>query len=84
MGGGGFSMEPDNPALDHFVLSLARRDRPSICFLATASGDPVAIYAAIRPDASAGYGGLIFDGSDWLLSFSPELFFSLRGRAAKA
>jgi len=49
-----------------------------------ARGDPVAIYAAIRPDASAGYGGLIFDGSDWLLSFSPELFFSLRGRAAKA
>jgi para-aminobenzoate synthetase/4-amino-4-deoxychorismate lyase len=49
-----------------------------------ARGDPVAIYAAIRPDANAGYGGLIFDGSDWLLSFSPELFFSLRGRAAKA
>jgi para-aminobenzoate synthetase / 4-amino-4-deoxychorismate lyase len=49
-----------------------------------ARGDPAAIYAAIRPDANAGYGGLIFDGSDWLLSFSPELFFSLRGRAAKA
>ena len=48
-----------------------------------ARGDPVAIYAAIRPDANAGYGGLIFDGSHWLLSFSPELFFSLRGRAAK-
>jgi para-aminobenzoate synthetase/4-amino-4-deoxychorismate lyase len=48
-----------------------------------ARGDPVAIYAAIRPDASAGYGGLIFDGSDWLLSFSPELFFSLKGREAK-
>jgi peptidase E len=39
MGGGGFSMEPDNPALDHFVLSLARRENPSVCFLATASGD---------------------------------------------
>jgi para-aminobenzoate synthetase/4-amino-4-deoxychorismate lyase len=48
-----------------------------------ARGDPVAIYAAIRPDANAGYGGLIFDGSDWLLSFSPELFFSLKGREAK-
>ncbi len=48
-----------------------------------ARGDPLAIYAAIRPAANAGYGGLIFDGSDWLLSFSPELFFSLRGRAAK-
>jgi dipeptidase E len=39
MGGGGFSMEPDNPALDHFVLSLARRENPSVCFLATAAGD---------------------------------------------
>jgi len=49
-----------------------------------ATGDPVALYAAIRPAAKAGYGGLIFDGSHWLLSFSPELFFSLKGRAAKA
>ena len=32
-------MEPDNPALDQFVLSLARSARPSVCFLATASGD---------------------------------------------
>ena len=39
MGGGGFSMEPDNPALDHFVLGLARRENPSVCFLATAAGD---------------------------------------------
>jgi para-aminobenzoate synthetase/4-amino-4-deoxychorismate lyase len=49
-----------------------------------ARGDPVALYAAIRPAAQAGYGGLVFDGSHWLLSFSPELFFSLKGRAAKA
>ncbi|MEO6386839.1 MAG: aminodeoxychorismate synthase component I [Croceibacterium sp.] len=48
-----------------------------------ARGDPLALYAAIRPTANAGYGGVIFDGSDWLLSFSPELFFSLRGRSAK-
>jgi len=52
MGGGGFSMEPDNPALDHFVLSLARRETPSICFLATASGDAASyidsFYAAFR------------------------------------
>jgi dipeptidase E len=39
MGGGGFSMEPDTPLLDDFVLSLARRPRPRVCFLATASGD---------------------------------------------
>jgi dipeptidase E len=43
MGGGGFSMEPDNPLLDDHVLGLARvargRERPRVCFLATASGD---------------------------------------------
>ena len=46
-------------------------------------GDPLALYGAIRPAANAGYGGVIFDGSHWLLSFSPELFFTLRGSAAK-
>ncbi len=40
MGGGGFTMEPDNPALDDFVLSLAERREPRILFLPTASGDP--------------------------------------------
>ncbi len=40
MGGGGFSMEPRNPRLDDFVLSLARRRRrPQVCFVATATGD---------------------------------------------
>ena len=39
MGGGGFTMEPENPVLDEFVLSLARPREPRICFLPTASGD---------------------------------------------
>ena len=39
MGGGGFSEEPDNPLLDRFALSLARRERPRVCFVPTASGD---------------------------------------------
>src|SRR5215212_6073121 len=39
MGGGGFSMEPDNPLLDRYVLSLARRRDPRVCFVGTASGD---------------------------------------------
>jgi len=43
MGGGGFSMEPDNPLLDDHVLSLARarrgRARPNVCFLPTATGN---------------------------------------------
>ncbi len=42
MGGGGFTMEPDNPALDDFVLSLAGTPEPRILFLPTASGDPTA------------------------------------------
>jgi para-aminobenzoate synthetase / 4-amino-4-deoxychorismate lyase len=45
-------------------------------------GDPVALYAAIRPAAAAGYGGIVFDGTHWLLSFSPELFFALKDGAA--
>lgn len=40
-------------------------------------GDPRAIYAALRPHAKAGYGGIVHMGEDWLLSFSPELFFTL-------
>jgi dipeptidase E len=48
MGGGGFTMEPDNPALDDFVLSLAPGPEPRVLFLPTASGDPVAQIAAFR------------------------------------
>ncbi|MBX7539499.1 aminodeoxychorismate synthase component I [Qipengyuania sphaerica] len=48
------------------------------------TGDPLGLYAALRPAAQAGYGGVIFDGSHWLLSLSPELFVSLKGSEAKA
>lgn len=40
MGGGGFTMEPANPALDDFILTLADSREPKILFLPTASGDP--------------------------------------------
>ena len=39
MGGGGFSMEPENPLLDEYVLAQSRATTPRICFLGTASGD---------------------------------------------
>jgi dipeptidase E len=39
LGGGGFLMEPDNPLLDDFILSLATRKPARICFLPTASAD---------------------------------------------
>jgi dipeptidase E len=40
MGGGGFITHPPDPALDEFVLGLARgRGEPRICLLPTAGGD---------------------------------------------
>ncbi|TWT06372.1 peptidase E [Planococcus sp. CPCC 101016] len=39
MGGGGFSMEPDNPLLDQYILKQVNKSQPKICFIPTASGD---------------------------------------------
>ena len=39
MGGGGFSMEAENPLLDQYILGLAEKEKPRVCFLPTASGD---------------------------------------------
>jgi peptidase E len=39
MGGGGFLMEPRNPRVDRYILSLAKKRLPKVCFLATANGD---------------------------------------------
>jgi dipeptidase E len=39
LGGGGFSMEPDNPLLDLYILKQAKKTTPKICFIPTASGD---------------------------------------------
>jgi dipeptidase E len=39
MGGGGFSDGPENLALENFILSLANKPRPNVCFVPTASGD---------------------------------------------
>lgn len=38
-GGGGFSMEPNNPLLDLYILKQAKKVKPEICFIPTASGD---------------------------------------------
>jgi para-aminobenzoate synthetase/4-amino-4-deoxychorismate lyase len=40
-------------------------------------GNPLALYAALRARAGAGHGGIVFTGAHWLLSLSPELFFTL-------
>ena len=39
LGGGGFSMEPENPLLDLYVLQQSGKINPKICFIPTASGD---------------------------------------------
>ena len=39
MGGGGFSMEPENLKLDRYLLSLSTAKNPKVCFIGTASGD---------------------------------------------
>ena len=39
LGGGGFSMEPDNLSLDRYILAQSRVKRPKVCFVPTASGD---------------------------------------------
>jgi dipeptidase E len=39
MGGGGFSMEPENPALDRYILAQTGATRPRVAFLPTATGD---------------------------------------------
>ncbi len=41
------------------------------------AGSPPAIYARLRDRARAGQGAIVFTGEHWLLSFSPELFFTL-------
>lgn len=39
LGGGGFSMEPENLALDRYILAQVSASRPKVCFVPTASGD---------------------------------------------
>ena len=57
IGGGGFTMEPSNPALDRYVLDLGRERRlePRICLLPTAGGDSeeqiFRFYAAFSDEA---------------------------------
>ncbi|MBC7520578.1 MAG: chorismate-binding protein, partial [Sandarakinorhabdus sp.] len=43
-------------------------------------GHPLHLYARLRAGSRAPFGALVFTGTLWLLSFSPELFFELKGR----
>ncbi|HEX8533337.1 MAG TPA: aminodeoxychorismate synthase component I [Allosphingosinicella sp.] len=41
------------------------------------AGAPLALYAGLRRRSKAAHGGVVFTGAHWLLSCSPELFFTL-------
>jgi dipeptidase E len=57
MGGGGFSFGPDWASLDDYVLGLAGKPCPKVCFVPTASGDSdsyiVRFYEAFPPPRAA-------------------------------
>ena len=52
--------------------------------LVAVTGHPLAIYARLREGSRAPFGALVFTGQLWLLSFSPELFFEMKGRQLMA
>jgi peptidase E len=39
IGGGSFTVEPENPRLERYVLAQTRKRNPKVCFLGTATGD---------------------------------------------
>jgi para-aminobenzoate synthetase/4-amino-4-deoxychorismate lyase len=51
----------------------------NLTFPATVStaGEPLALYARMRRSAGAGWGAIVHTGQRWILSASPELFFSV-------
>ncbi|HEX8225024.1 MAG TPA: aminodeoxychorismate synthase component I [Allosphingosinicella sp.] len=71
-------------ALDHIVAGDIYQANLTFQAEVATAGHPLALYAAIRPRARAGWGGIVFTGEHWLLSFSPELFFTLEGGRATA
>jgi para-aminobenzoate synthetase/4-amino-4-deoxychorismate lyase len=64
-------------ALEHILAGDIYQANLTFQSEVTTAGHPLALYAAIRPRAQAGWGGVVFTGEHWLLSFSPELFFTL-------
>lgn len=46
-------------------------------------GHPLALYAGLRARSASGYGAVVATGAQWLLSLSPELFFSVKGRTIR-
>jgi para-aminobenzoate synthetase/4-amino-4-deoxychorismate lyase len=64
-------------ALEHILAGDIYQANLTFRAEVATAGHPLALYAAIRPRARAGWGGVVYTGAHWLLSFSPELFFAL-------
>ena len=60
------------------ATSIKSTSRSNICF--AFSGDPVALYSALRRKQRVEYGALIGAGDFQVLSLSPELFFRREGK----
>jgi para-aminobenzoate synthetase/4-amino-4-deoxychorismate lyase len=71
-------------ALDHILAGDIYQANLTFQAEVATAGHPLALYAAIRPRARAGWGGIVFTGEYWLLSFSPELFFTVEAGRATA
>jgi dipeptidase E len=86
LGGGGFSMEPENPLLDAYILSSSGVENPKVCFVATAAGDSLSyierFYAAFKRLPCETFHLDLFRPSDWtrtpqqLLELADVLYFS--------
>ena len=50
----------------------------------TVTGSPIDAYAQMRGRSNAGWGGIVRHPDGWLLSLSPEQFFTIRGRVIEA
>ena len=50
----------------------------------TVLGNPLSAYARLRQQAKAGWGGIVRHPDGWLLSLSPEQFFTLKGGIVEA
>ncbi len=63
---------------DHYQVNL------TFSCAVRVEGDPAALYARLRAASQAGWGALIRHPQGWLLSCSPEQFFTLRGGLIEA
>jgi para-aminobenzoate synthetase / 4-amino-4-deoxychorismate lyase len=63
--------------LDHILAGDIYQANLTFQADVAAPGDPLALYAGLRRRARAGHGALAFTGEHWLLSGSPELFFTV-------